>query len=116
MPTIYGNAELESVALIQDRRVGSFSHHSKKAGLGVVLLAESVRSLGGIRAKPSMNGSKQWLCKMGRKSDFQRRKLELSSLMGIRLAMLEMTKLGVGNEDEVRAAEKDDEVADEDAM
>lgn len=56
------------------------------------------------------------VAQMGRKSDFQRRKLELSSLMGIRLAMLEMTKLGVGDSEEVRAAEEDDELANEDAM
>ncbi|KAJ8624274.1 hypothetical protein MRB53_032804 [Persea americana] len=112
MPTIYGKAKSESVALIQDRRVWSFS----KAGLGVDLPAELVRSLGGMKTVPSMNGSKQWLCKMGRKSDFQRRKLELSSLMGIRLAMLEITKMGVGDGEDVRAAEEDDKVADENAM
>lgn len=105
MPTIYGKAESESVALIQDRRVWSFSNQSQKAGLGVDLPSESVRSLDGIKTEPSMNGSKRWLRKMGRKRDFQRRKLELSNLMGTRLAILEITKVGD------MAAEEDDEDA-----
>ena len=37
---------------------------------------------------------------MGRNSDFHNKKLLLSSLMGIRLAMLEMTRVGVGEDDD----------------
>lgn len=37
---------------------------------------------------------------MGRNSDFHNKKLLLSSLMGIRLVTLEMTRLDVGEDDD----------------
>ena len=56
-----------------------------------------------------MKCSKLWLRRMGLNKDFHSRKLVMSDLMGIRLAIFKITRLGVVAVDEEAKTEVEDD-------